>query len=415
MSCNDEQSATPSDTDTFVKFFGASNTDISQMSQSTPDGGSIILGTTEIEIEGVESTKIKVIKVDRNGNEIWQKIYPPFKADKIHLETSYTGRAIVVVDDGYIIVGDSIKSDADINTSSLLVMKLNDNPTEDTPTILAIDHINNLQVSTDMGLQGIDITMDTDGNYRVIGNVINDDEEIVGSWLGTINDNGTTLSFDKTIDCYYDIEGEVELVKSLYETTSGDFIFGGTDKSQSKDNTKLFRTPACQNGFSGGGTSLVDNPQDDYITGQIIPSKGGYAMVGTKTSIAGSNIFFSLFESDGVPKPNSLVDYMDDNKQFPGIGDADEFGQTIAKTSDGGYIIGGYTLSETAGEEDMLLIKTDAFGGIQWTKVIGNIDQEEVIHIRQAEDGGYYVLGNSEFGGVDTMVLIKTDKNGNVD
>jgi hypothetical protein len=88
----------------------------------------------------------------------------------------------------------------------------------------------------------------------------------------------------------------------------------------------------------------------------------------------------------------------------------------VQQTSDGGYILGGFTQSFGFGPQDMLIIKLDSQGNIQWAKTYGVMGGEIGFHIRQTQDGGYIVSGStSSFGsgGVDLLVL-KLDPNGNI-
>lgn len=425
ISCNDEQEAGLGDTDTYIKFFGATHSDIAYTSQQTADGGCVLLGTTEIDNEGQKVFKIKVIKVDHNGNQLWQKVYPPFEMDQSDYQTSWTGRSIIVVDDGYIIVGDSIKSDqSDPNqttNSSLLVMKINDSPTDN--TIVSSSAMNYEDIIgtpspidydlLDYDVQGLDLIQDSQGNLRTISNILKDGQ-VIGTLFNKLNPD---LTFD--LNCLYESGENFNIVKSLIEKKSGEFAYGGTDIKESLENPKLILTPACQDISSNGGDLLIDNPSFNFTAGQVIATDIGFAMVGTTVaSTQKTNVFFALFDINGAVRPNSLQIYTDPDKNQIGISDIsddeDEQGRTITRTNDGGFMIAGSTLADTAGELDILLIKTDGLGNIQWTKVIGNTNEEYATHIRQSSDGSYLIFGNTEFGGIDTMFLIKTDKNGNV-
>jgi hypothetical protein len=89
---------------------------------------------------------------------------------------------------------------------------------------------------------------------------------------------------------------------------------------------------------------------------------------------------------------------------------------SVQQTSDGGYIVAGYTWSFSMGYYDIFLIKTDANGNVIWAKTYGEIDWDKAYSVHHTSDGGYIVAGSTEsFGaGGRDIFLIKTDANGNI-
>ena len=95
-------------------------------------------------------------------------------------------------------------------------------------------------------------------------------------------------------------------------------------------------------------------------------------------------------------------------------GSKNDYGESVQVTSDGGYIIAGYTESYGAGFWDVYLVKTDSKGGEEWSVTFGGSGSEMGYSVQETSDRGYVISGvtNSFGAGEVDVYLLKTDSQG---
>ena len=85
----------------------------------------------------------------------------------------------------------------------------------------------------------------------------------------------------------------------------------------------------------------------------------------------------------------------------------------MQQTTDGGYIIGGYTNSYGAGGCDLYLVKANSQGDTLWTRTYGTRYDDESHSVLQTTDSGYIMAGSTDSGLFsENAYLIKTDAQG---
>ncbi len=102
---------------------------------------------------------------------------------------------------------------------------------------------------------------------------------------------------------------------------------------------------------------------------------------------------------------------------------------SIQLTTDGGYVVTGYSFSddgdvgENQGRSDLWVLKLDDLGDIEWKKSYGGSNWDESYAIQQATDGGYIIAGltysvdgdiSNNRGGADYWIL-KLDAKGEIE
>jgi hypothetical protein len=146
---------------------------------------------------------------------------------------------------------------------------------------------------------------------------------------------------------------------------------------------------------------------DEEAYSLVLTSDGGYVLAGYTTSSIGGGRDSWLVKTDASGT-------MQWNKTYGAAGDNEA--HSVIQTSDGGYALAGYTDSTGAGGADFYLVKTDPAGNMQWNRTYGGVGDDEAYSLIQTSDGGYALAGytTSSSAGVYNFWLVKTDANGNV-
>jgi hypothetical protein len=183
---------------------------------------------------------------------------------------------------------------------------------------------------------------------------------------------------------------------------------GKTEICDNKDNNCNGQTDegnVC--GLASTFAKTIGGSYDDVAYSIIQSSDGGYVVAGWTSSFgAGGRDFYVVkLDSAGNVIWTKTIG-----------GSYDDVAYSIIQSSDGGYVVAGWTESFGAGSGDMYVVKLDSSGNVQWDKTIGGSVRDEALSIMQSSDGGYVVAGGtSSFGaGNGDIYVVKLDANGNV-
>jgi regulation of enolase protein 1 (concanavalin A-like superfamily) len=154
-------------------------------------------------------------------------------------------------------------------------------------------------------------------------------------------------------------------------------------------------------------------PLEDVGYGIVQTADGGYAIAGYETSLTNSTMMVWLLKTD----TNGNMQW---NKTY-GAG-LEDGAYSLCQTSDGGFIMTGFSYNNTKGGWDAFLLKTDAEGNLMWNQSYGGSIKEVGHCVEQTSDGGYIFAGYTESYGVqggniygegaENLWVVKTDANG---
>jgi nicotinamide riboside kinase len=361
---------------TFAKTYGGGGYDYAYSVQHTSDGGYIIAGTTRS--FGAGNEDIILIKTDANGNIIWAKTYGGTGDDAAYSVQQTS-------DGGYILAGYTYSFTVG---GALFLIK-----TDANGNIIWAKTYGG--IDTFESWHAYSVQQIFDGGYIVAGTVIFFD--VMHIFLIKADANGN-VQWAKIYGIYWDWGYFVQ------QTSDGGYIVAGTTASTSWNDIFLIKTDANGNiiwakTYGGTGIDIAYSVQQT--------SDGGYIIASITNSFGAGNEDIILIKTDA----NGNIIWA---KTYGGTNS--DYAFSVQQTSDGGYIVAGRTQSFGAGGYDLLLINTDANGNVIWAKTYGGTSWDNASSVQQTSDGGYIVAGyTGSFGaGNGDIFLIKTDANGNV-
>lgn len=299
--------------------------------KETFDGGFIIAGYSYSYIDSTYN--IHLIKTDAAGDTMWTKII-----GGTGQETAYS--VIQIADSGYVLTGSTSSFGA--GEADVYLVRTNVS--------------GNILWAKTYGAagneQGYDVSQTSDGGFIIIGYTDNAETSPNRAYLIKTNAAGA-LTWAKNI---YEssIGSAASYGYSVVQTSDGGYVFAGVSRLSHVYLVKINSTGNLVWSRTLGGTTL------DYGYCIEQTGTGGFIVAGFTQSF-GTNGSVYLIKTDGagVPFWSRVIG-----------GTSVEDARSVALTSDGGYIITGYTSTFGFGGGDVYVIKTDSMGSNGCNEII---------------------------------------------
>ncbi len=196
-----------------------------------------------------------------------------------------------------------------------------------------------------------------------------------------------------------------EIGFSVVQTTDGGYAVAGNTNSFGSGNYDAYLVKTTAAGDTQW-TRTYDGESNEVIYSMKQTSDGGYILAGWTGPYDAHDVYIAKVSATGD---------LQWTKTYGGI--QDDEANSVAQTSDGGYIVAG--LSESFDEGawgDVYVLKLNTSGDTVWTRTYGGIDVDIANSVATTTSGGYILAGYTQsFGGADNIYLIKITASGDIE
>jgi hypothetical protein len=374
----------------FLNTFGNGDGSDANAVILTSDGGYAVTGWYDV--QGAFTEECYLIKTDEFGDTIWTRTFGETLDSNANGRDGSGNKAYDLVqtfDGGYFMVDEA--NGFGVPASDVYVVRLDANAEimwSRTFGGIESDHAQSVLQLPDSGFVIGGYTESYGAGIRDI-------------YLLRIDKNGE-LEWSKTIG-----GTSLESATEIKATADGGFVAVGYSFSFGAISAEVYLLKMTSAG-SIEWERTYGGPMNDYGYSVRQCTDGGYVVGGSTGSFGAGLDDMLILKTDA----NGILEWA---KTYGG--DQREVGYGIEQTADLGFIVGGYTRSFGAGEDDIYLIKTDSIGDTLWTRTFGSVDDDFCRSMKLTPEGGVVLAGHTygfDVGGSDVF-LVKTDDDGMTD
>ena len=244
------------------------------------------------------------------------------------------------------------------------------------------------------------ITLTEDGGYLMAGYTTS--WGISGDVYTVKTDDEGNLEWQNWYGSYY-----LDEVQSVRATSDGGYILLGMTNlfSPTREDFYLLKLDSAGDTL---WTKIIGGGSSDVGKSLVETIDGGFILTGRTES------FGAVWSDIWLVKTNSEGDSLW-TKSYGGAGFSDDIGYEVRQLTDGGYIILGTTQTTSIDSSFIWLLRTDADGDTLWTNKYGHHEYNGAYSLEVTSDGGFIIAGYSQplSGGSSDIYILKTDGEGN--
>lgn len=378
------------------KSLGGTVGDLAHSVQQTFDGGYIVGGITSSNNGDVSGNNGNddywVVKLNSTGTIQWQKCLGGTNFDQAY-------SIYQTADSGYVVAGFAASNNGDVTgnqgNDDFWIVKLSS-----TGTIQWQKAAGGTSFDDAFSVQ-----QTSDGGYIVAGDTQSNNGDVTGNngsydcWILKLSSTGS-IQWAKCLGGTSD-----DTAASIQQTTDGGYIVGGSTLSNNGDvsgnngnwdfwvvklnNTGIIQWQKC---LGGTGEDIGYSIQQTKDTGYVVAgyTKSNNGDVSGNHAVGVPDYWVVKLNSTGVIQWQKCLGGTGDDKAY-----------SIRQTVDSGYVVTGFvksnngdiTNNHAVGLQDYWIVKLNSTGNIQWQYCYGGTNDDWARSIKQTSDGGFVVAG----------------------